>query len=296
MVFSSFTNVLGFAAATLTTASFVPQVLKIRKQGGRDLSYPMLVVFWAGVMLWLVYGVLMKAPAIIVANMVTGFLVLLAIFLKAAVKKSAPVSTRAQRPRLRIAIDMDEVMADSLSRHIELYNDEFGANLRKQDLQGKPLHLTVPEAHRRRIDEIALSDGFFWDLDVMPGCQEVIRELMERYDIFIVTAAMEFPNSFLPKHAWLQEHFPFLDIRNVVYCGDKSIVDADIMIDDRIRNLEQFQGMRILFSAPHNLNEKRFLRVNSWKEVRALLLGDGAHVDHQHRDVLTLARASRASV
>ena len=84
-------------------------------------------------------------------------------------------------------------MADSLSRHLQLYNDEFGTALCKQDLQGRPLHLAVPDAHRRKIDEIALSDGFFWDLDVMPGCQEVIRELMNRYDIFIVTAAMEFP-------------------------------------------------------------------------------------------------------
>ena len=294
MVSSSSTNILGFAAATLTTASFVPQVLKIRRQGGRDLSYPMLVAFWIGVMLWLLYGILMRAPSIIAANLVTGFLVLLAIFLKAAVKKPASVPPRAKRSRLRIAIDMDEVMADSLTRHLQLYNDEFGANLRKQDLQGKPLHLTVPEAHRRRIDEIALSDGFFWDLDVMPGCQEVIRDLTERFDVFIVTAAMEFPNSFLPKHAWLQEHFPFLDIRNVVYCGDKSIVDADIMIDDRIRNLEQFEGMRILFSAPHNLNEKRFLRVNSWKEVRALLLGNRLQLDQERGQAL--ADASTAAV
>lgn len=295
MVSPSLINALGFAAATLTTFSFVPQVLKIRRQGGDDLSYAMLVVFWTGVMLWLVYGIVMKSQAIIAANLATGFLVLLAIFLKAVVKKPAAAANRSRRSRLRIAIDMDEVMADSLSRHLQLYNDEFGAALCKQDLQGRPLHLAVPEAHRRRIDEIALSDGFFWDLDVMPGCQEVIRELTKRYDIFIVTAAMEFPNSFLPKHAWLQEHFPFLDIRNVVYCGDKSIVDADIMIDDRVRNLEQFQGMKILFSAPHNLNEKRFLRVNSWAEVREMLLGDGARV-RQHSATSELAGASAASV
>ena len=123
---------------------------------------------------------------------------------------------------MRIAIDMDEVMADSLSRHLQLYNDEFGTNLRKQDLQGRPLHLTVPDTHRWRIDEIALSEGFFWDLDVMPGCQEVIRELTEHYDVFIVTAAMEFPNSFFPKHAWLQEHFPFLDIRMSCIAGTRA--------------------------------------------------------------------------
>jgi 5'-nucleotidase len=294
MFSSSSINLLGFAAAALTTFSFVPQVLKIRRQGGNDLSYPMLVVFWIGVMLWLAYGILMKSPAIITANLATGLLVLIAILLKAMVKRPAAVASRSRRSRLRIAIDMDEVMADSLSRHLQLYNDEFGTALCKQDLQG-PLHLAVPEAHRRRIDEIALSDGFFWDLDVMPGCQDVIRELTKRYDVFIVTAAMEFPNSFLPKHAWLQEHFPFLDIRNVVYCGDKSIVDADIMIDDRIRNLEQFEGVKILFSAPHNLNEKRFLRMNSWAEVRELLLGDGLRVS-LHSSASELAGASAASV
>lgn len=295
MFSSSSINLLGFAAAALTTFSFVPQVLKIRRQGGNDLSYAMLVVFWTGVMLWLAYGILMKSPAIITANLATGLLVLIAILLKAMVKRPAAVASRSRRSRLRIAIDMDEVMADSLSRHLQLYNDEFGTALCKQDLQGRPLHLAVPEAHRRRIDEIALSDGFFWDLDVMPGCQEVIRELTKRYDVFIVTAAMEFPNSFLPKHAWLQEHFPFLDIRNVVYCGDKSIVDADIMIDDRIRNLEQFEGVKILFSAPHNLNEKRFLRMNSWAEVQELLLGDGLRVS-LHSSASELAGASAASV
>lgn len=295
MFSSSSINLLGFAAAALTTFSFVPQVLKIRRQGGNDLSYAMLVVFWTGVMLWLAYGILMKSPAIITANLATGLLVLIAILLKAMVKRPAAVASRSRRSRLRIAIDMDEVMADSLSRHLQLYNDEFGTALCKQDLQGRPLHLAVPEAHRRRIDEIALSDGFFWDLDVMPGCQEVIRELTKRYDVFIVTAAMEFPNSFLPKHAWLQEHFPFLDIRNVVYCGDKSIVDADIMIDDRIRNLEQFEGVKILFSAPHNLNEKRFLRMNSWAEVQELLLGDGLRVSLQG-SASELAGASAASV
>ncbi len=295
MVSPSLINGLGFIAAALTTLSFVPQVLKIRRQGGKDLSYPMLVFFWIGVMLWLVYGILMKSPAIIAANLATGFLVLLAIFLKAVVKKPVVVTNRSLRSRLRIAIDMDEVMADSLSRHLQLYNDEFGTALCKQDLQGRPLHLAVPEAHRRRIDEIALSDGFFWDLDVMPGCQEVIRELTKRYDVFIVTAAMEFPNSFLPKHAWLQEHFPFLDIRNVVYCGDKSIVDADIMIDDRVRNLEQFQGMKILFSAPHNMSENRFLRVNSWAEVREVLLEDEPRL-RQHSSASELAGAASASV
>jgi hypothetical protein len=51
--------------------------------------------------------------------------------------------------------------------------------------------------------------------------------------------------------------------------------------------------MQILFTAPHNMNEKRFLRVNNWEEVRAVLLGDAAG---EPISTSELAGASTASV
>ena len=115
----------------------------------------MLVVFFIGLMMWLAYGVLLKAPAIIVANIVTGMLVVLSIILKARIKKPEVASAAQRRSRLRIAIDMDEVMADSLLATCSSITIEFGTNLRKQDLRGRPLHLSVPDTHRSRLDEIA---------------------------------------------------------------------------------------------------------------------------------------------
>ena len=76
---------IGFAAATCTTLSFLPQLTKIRKQGGRDLSYGMLGVYLLGLTLWLVYGILLHAPAIIVANAASMALVLAAIVMKATI-------------------------------------------------------------------------------------------------------------------------------------------------------------------------------------------------------------------
>ena len=64
------------------------------------------------------------------------------------------------------------------------------------------------------------------------------------------------------------------------------------MIDDRIRNLEQFEGRCILFSAPHNLNEKRFVRVNNWQEVRAMLSGDRIQPDNRESDMLANAASA----
>lgn len=73
---------IGFVAAGCTTFAFVPQLVKIRRQGGRDLSYVMLTIYLAGLFLWLVYGLRLHAPAIIAANVVAIVLVSAAIMLK----------------------------------------------------------------------------------------------------------------------------------------------------------------------------------------------------------------------
>ena len=57
----SVTGYLGIVAAFCTTVAFVPQIVKLRKQGGKDLSYPMLFLYMAGVLLWLVYGIQVHA-------------------------------------------------------------------------------------------------------------------------------------------------------------------------------------------------------------------------------------------
>jgi len=83
-------GVVGTIAAICTTVAFIPQILKIRRQGGNDLSYPMLFLYLTGVLLWLFYGLLIHAAAVIWANAVTSLLVAAALVLKA----SHPASKR----------------------------------------------------------------------------------------------------------------------------------------------------------------------------------------------------------
>ena len=79
----SLITVLGFAAGTLTTLSFIPQVHKVwRTKRGGDLSWGMLLAFFSGVVLWLIYGILLRAAPIIVANAVTLVLLLVIIIMK----------------------------------------------------------------------------------------------------------------------------------------------------------------------------------------------------------------------
>jgi MtN3 and saliva related transmembrane protein len=63
---------LGFVAGTLTTAAFVPQVVKTwRTRSAHDVSLGMFAIFAAGVLLWLVYGVYIESLPIVIANSIT---------------------------------------------------------------------------------------------------------------------------------------------------------------------------------------------------------------------------------
>ena len=70
-------TVLGLVAATLTTAAYVPQVLKTWRSGSSaDLSLGTFGMLTAGITAWLAYGVLIRDVPIIAANVVTLGLVL----------------------------------------------------------------------------------------------------------------------------------------------------------------------------------------------------------------------------
>ncbi|CAI8278480.1 MAG: Sugar transporter SemiSWEET [Bacteroidota bacterium] len=63
---------IGFFAAILTTSAFLPQAFKIWKTQSADgLSLTMYLVMGTGTSCWLIYGVLIQSPSIIVANSVS---------------------------------------------------------------------------------------------------------------------------------------------------------------------------------------------------------------------------------
>jgi MtN3 and saliva related transmembrane protein len=65
-------DLVGYIAATLTTAAFLPQVWKVWKsKSTKDLALPTLLSFIAGVAMWLVYGLLVQSTPIVIANIVT---------------------------------------------------------------------------------------------------------------------------------------------------------------------------------------------------------------------------------
>ncbi len=262
----SVTALVGLVAAFCTTIAFIPQIVKVRRQGGEDLSYPMLGLYLGGVTLWLIYGLGVHAPAVIWANVAAIVLVAATIVLKATSKAKLSGSKR-----LRIAVDMDEVIADAFSEHLRRYNERTGAGLTVDTILEKGLKPSIPAEYREIYHQIPYANDFFADLAVIEGSQEALAYLCQHHDVFITSAAMEVPTSFDAKFKWMERHFPFIPPSRIVFCGDKNIVRADVLIDDRTRHLQRFAGTGILFSAPHNTKEHVPLRANSWAEVLQIL-------------------------
>jgi 5'-nucleotidase len=171
----------------------------------------------------------------------------------------------------RIIIDMDEVIADPMQAMVAWYKENYTNPVDFDKMRGSWLPGFIPE-HQPLIKARLNEPGFFRNLPVMKDAVEVLKEINTRYEIFIVSAAMEFPNSLKDKYDWLQEHFPFFTWKQIVFSGEKRMVCGDYMIDDHVRHLQHFKGKPYLFTSIHNLDVTGYDRINNWMEAADIFL------------------------
>lgn len=171
----------------------------------------------------------------------------------------------------RLIVDMDDVLADATGQFINYYERDFGIRVDRSVLNGKEEREGFPDNHTV-LRKYPYQKDFFRTMTVNDDSQRVMEQLNQRYEVFIVSAAMEFPQSLPEKLEWLGKYFPFLSWKQFVFCGSKAVVYGDYMIDDLPHNLEKFNGEKLLFTAPHNIHISKFKRVNSWNEIAQKLL------------------------
>ena len=166
---------------------------------------------------------------------------------------------------------MDGVLADVYPRFFELYELETGNKKTMSEIIGLKEGEAFPELYKW-----VETPGFFRTIPVMPDSQRVLKLLNKAYEILVISMATEFPVGLTDKQMWINDHFPFISWKQVIFCGNKSIIPADLMIDDHFKNLDHFKGETIIFSQPHNINntDHQHKIVSSWSEIEKLLLAD----------------------
>lgn len=122
--------------------------------------------------------------------------------------------------------------------------------------------------------------------ELFQDCYDVLKKLSEYYEIHICTDYIwpeiieSAGNNLKNKYEFLIKELDFIDPRHYIFTADKSIVNCDIRIDDKVSNLNvDGAEIKLLFTAYHNKNitdeelaKQNIVRVNNWKEIEQVLL------------------------
>ena len=153
--------------------------------------------------------------------------------------------------KLRILVDIDDVLNNLLDRWVALLNKKYNLSANAQDLkvwnvQGIYPTLTVKEVYR------PMYENEIWGLlSPRPTSARYVKKMIDDgHDVIIVTAAVY--QTLPAKMDWLFAAFPFLSWENVVIARRKQLIKADVLIDDGIHNLEGGEFFKILMDSPNN--------------------------------------------
>lgn len=178
-----------------------------------------------------------------------------------------------------IMVDMDDVITcGNLSKIIEDYLGyvpDYGKNYYMQDILGDK-----KDDFFRNFKDMNLYEN----ATLLPDCYDVLKMLSKYYNIYICTdyiwrEIVPFAgNNLKNKYEFLYEKLDFIAPQNFIFAADKSIINCDIKIDDKISNIEG-ASTKLLFTAWHNkdftneeLKKQNIIRVNNWKEIKEVLL------------------------
>ncbi len=182
----------------------------------------------------------------------------------------------------KIMVDMDDVICDG--GFLSLVNQFLGTNYQKGDIKTYYIQDLIPKEKYPEWMEFFNTKNVYDFCEMLPDTYEVLEKLSKKYEIYIATAYIfrdneEYSaNNLKNKFEYLYEHLPFISPDNYIFTTNKEIIDCDIKIDDKLSNLKGKAETKLLFTAYHNteipkeeLEKQGVLRVNSWKEIEALL-------------------------
>lgn len=156
---------------------------------------------------------------------------------------------------MKIAIDIDGVLADQVGAVLLVIKEEYGLKYLKSDVNRA--HWTF--SGREIWSEIArlLADPeYTLGVPLIEGSQKGIEQLVD-HDVCVVTARR--PNSEVATKQWLGTHFPHLTEYYHARTGTKHSIPSDVLIDDLDMNIVEFvksdpNRRGILFVHPWSIN------------------------------------------
>lgn len=172
---------------------------------------------------------------------------------------------------MRICVDIDDILCDLVSTGLCLYNEEMGKKIALTDITSFHLHECLNEDDAKMILNIFEGQTIYKYLKPIPDSQWGLETLVKQgHHVFLATATSY--KSFADKVEWVCKHFPCVTCKDIICVQDKSVLNCDIMVDDKLDNLTKNLCERIVLDYPWNRNkDKDFVydihRAYSWKDI-----------------------------
>ena len=176
---------------------------------------------------------------------------------------------------MRILVDQDGVLADIEAGFLKSWGEQypniksFKPGVRKEFSFVRQFD----KAHSSKVNKIVRSKGFFRSLPPIDGAIEAVKEMEKlNLDPYIVTSAgINLPFAPSDKYEWVSYYFGREFLRRFVLTADKSVVNGDYLIDDKMSlyNEGKAPWQHVIFDQSYNREDTTKKRVSwdNWRQV-----------------------------
>ena len=172
---------------------------------------------------------------------------------------------------LKIALDFDETLFPTMERVIEIYNRRHNANIELESITEYNLYENFAADVADELISLFVDKNVYDNLQPYKGAIRTIKTLVERgCEVYVATSTdvrnLEW------KEQLLQKHFPFIPKDNLIRINNKSLLNVDVLIDDRMDNLISIFADRICFNQSWNQDDDAdyaysIYRIHNWGDV-----------------------------
>lgn len=183
----------------------------------------------------------------------------------------------------KLMIDMDDVICTG--GFMKIVNKFLNTSYTMEDVKGYYIQDLIPKEKNIEWINFFKNNNFYDYAELIPDAYDVIEELNQKYELYIVTAYVlkdseEISGLLLKnKFEYLYKKLPFISPNQYIFINNKQLLDSDIIIDDKLSNLKGSAKMKILFPAYHNKNitkeemeKEGVISVKNWKDIEKILL------------------------
>lgn len=178
-----------------------------------------------------------------------------------------------------ILLDQDGVLADFEHAFLDAWRERYPGIPPVEFEDRKSFHILddYPPALRDRAEGIYTAPGFIRNLPAVPGAVEAVRELLSLgMDVRICSSPLrQYENCVAEKYHWVERHLGRDATQRLILTRDKTLVQGDILIDDRprIEGAVQPRWRHIVYDAPYNRQATAQPRM-TWANWRNVLGGE----------------------